>query len=107
VTSTAPYVLLVIPLLVETGFERQVDRVLVVDCPEAVQVERLMARDGESAAGARRMLAAQAPRRARLAAADDIIDNAGTREAVRAAVAALHEQYLCLADRAGLPNRDG
>jgi dephospho-CoA kinase len=107
VTSTAPYVLLVIPLLVETGFERQVDRVLVVDCPEAVQIERLMARDGESAAGARRMLAAQAPRRARLTAADDIIDNAGTREAVRAAVAALHEQYLRLADGAGLPNRDG
>ena len=105
--SAAPYVLLVIPLLVETGFERQVDRVLVVDCPEAVQIERLMARDGESEAGARRMLAAQAPRRARLAAADDVVDNAGTREAVRAAVAALHEHYLRLADGAGLPNRDG
>ena len=105
--STAPYVVLVIPLLVETGFERQVDRVLVVDCPEAVQIERLMARDGENAAGARRMLAAQATRRARLAAADDVIDNAGSREAVRAAVAALHERYLRLADGAGLPNREG
>ena len=105
--STAPYVLLVIPLLVETGFEGRVDRVLVVDCPEAVQLERLMARDGESAASAQCMLAAQASRSERLAAADDVIDNSGSREAARANVAALHERYLRLASGAGLPNQDG
>ncbi|HUO82872.1 MAG TPA: dephospho-CoA kinase [Gammaproteobacteria bacterium] len=105
--STAPYLLLVIPLLVETGFEGRVDRVLVVDCPEAVQLERLMARDGESAASAQCMLAAQVSRSERLAAADDVIDNSGTREAARANVAALHERYLRLASGAGLPNQDG
>lgn len=93
----APYVVLVVPLLVETGYARLVDRVLVVDCPEELQVRRLLARDGGTEAGARRMLAAQASRAERLAAADDVIVNDAGLDRLRAAVAGLHEHYLALA----------
>ena len=76
--APGPYQVLVIPLLVEAGLERLVDRVLVVDCPEEEQIRRLMARDGETREGALRMLEAQATRERRLAAADDVIDNGGS-----------------------------
>jgi len=69
------YVLLVIPLLVEVGWRDRVDRVLVVDCPEPVQVERIMARDGIDEEAAWTMVRAQASRNRRLQAADDVIDN--------------------------------
>jgi dephospho-CoA kinase len=69
------YVLLVIPLLVEVGWRDRVDRVLVVDCPEPVQVERIMARDGIDEEAAWTMVRAQASRNCRLEAADDVIDN--------------------------------
>lgn len=95
----APYVVLVIPLLVETGYQGEVDRVLVVDCPEAVQVLRLVARDGETETTAQWVLAAQVSREDRLAAAHDVIDNSGRREAARAEVATLHSRYLTLARR--------
>jgi dephospho-CoA kinase len=92
-----PYQLLVIPLLVEAGLRGRVDRVLVVDCPEDVQRRRLMDRDGESAASADRLLAAQLGRAARLAAADDVLDNAGTPDDARRQVRTLHDRYLKLA----------
>ena len=83
----APYALVVVPLLFETGFETLVDRVAVVDCPRDVQLERLRARDGIDNAEAEAMLSAQANRDTRLARADDVIDNSGdwerTRERVR------------------------
>jgi dephospho-CoA kinase len=69
------YVLLVIPLLVEAGWRSRVDRVLLVDCPEPVQVERIMARDGIDAQAAWTMVRSQASREARLRVADDVIDN--------------------------------
>jgi dephospho-CoA kinase len=88
------YVVHVIPLLVESGDYRQrVDRVLVVDCPEEQQVARVRER-GLSDREARAILMAQAPRAARLAAADDVIDNGGARDALRKQVAALHQKYL-------------
>lgn len=89
-----PYQLLVVPLLVETGFAALVDRVLVVDCPEAQQRTRLLARDGETPERVERMLAAQAGRRERLAAADDILENAGSLDETRERVAELHANYL-------------
>ncbi len=93
-----PYCLLAIPLLVENlAHYRWVDRVLVVDVPEATQLARLMARDGTDAALAQRMLAQQATRTARLAAADDVIDNSGDESALDATVLALHRKYLELA----------
>lgn len=95
--STAPYVMIAVPLLVETGFAEHVDRVLVVDCPEALQIERLVKRDGLATAEAQAMLAAQATRSERLAAADDLVDNAGSLESTREQVRALHARYLELA----------
>lgn len=92
-----PYYLRVVPLLVETGQTDAVDRVLVVDVPESVQIERTMARDGCSRETATAMLRSQASRERRLAAADDIIDNTGDPGTLAAAVRALHEGYLRLA----------
>ena len=97
-TLTAPYALIVIPLLVETGDYRDVlNRVLVVDCPEAVQIARVMARSGLAHGEIKAILAAQAGRAERLAVADDIIVNTVSLEALRAEVAALHQRYLALA----------
>jgi len=88
-----PYQVLVIPLLVEGGRRTEVDRVLVVDCPEDTQLARLLARDGETEAGAQAILAAQASRAVRLAAADDVIVNDGTLAELEAAVTALDARY--------------
>lgn len=97
-TLTAPYALIVIPLLVEAGGYRDVlDRVLVVDCPEDVQIARVMARSGLTHDEIKAILAAQAGRAERLAVADDIIVNTVTLEALRGEVAALHQRYLALA----------
>lgn len=96
--ARGPYVIAAVPLLVEVPSIRAlVDRVLVVDCPERLQLTRLMSRDGDSEAQARAILAAQAPRDARLAAADDILSNAGDLAALDAAVVRLHGFYLELA----------
>jgi len=92
-----PYQLLVIPLLAEGGRRDHVDRVLLVDVPEAVQVERLMRRDGVSREQAAASLGAQATRAARLAIADDVLANTGRAEDLDGQVAALHARYLGLA----------
>lgn len=91
------YQIIVVPLLVETNFASLVDRILVIDCPPEVQVARLAARDNETPETARAMLSAQATRAERLAIADDVIVNAGTRTDLQEAVNALHERYLKLA----------
>lgn len=89
-----PYALVVIPLLVETGaYDGLLDRVLVVDLPEDLQLRRLMTRDGVEPPLARAMLAAQASRQARLARADDVIDNRGPAEALVEQVEGLHRFY--------------
>lgn len=96
--SRAPYVVLVVPLLVESGgYRSRVQRVAVVDCPEAVQVTRVMSRSGLSADEARAIMAAQVGRDARLAVADDIIDNGGELAALRPQVETLHRRYLEMA----------
>jgi dephospho-CoA kinase len=96
--APGPYAVAVIPLLVESPPSRAlVDRVLVVDCPEALQIARVMSRDGSNEAEARAILAAQAPRAARLAVADDILSNAGDLAALDAAVTSLHGFYRELA----------
>lgn len=89
-----PYVIVAIPLLVETSGEARFDRVLVVDCEPAMQLARLTARDGISREEAQRMLAAQASREARLAAADDVIHNDGDIARLRDQVEKLHRQYV-------------
>lgn len=93
----APYVLIVIPLLVETGGYRDLlNRVLVVDCPEPLQIERVMARSRLSRDEVVAIIDAQSARADRLAAADDVIVNADSPEALRAQVAALHQRYQAL-----------
>ncbi|HTT10172.1 MAG TPA: dephospho-CoA kinase [Burkholderiaceae bacterium] len=98
VAAVAPYVVLVIPLLVETGNWRQrVDRVLVVDCPTEVQIERVQRRSGFDADAVRRIIAQQATREARLDAADDVIVNQVEFEALVPRVERLHHLYSRLA----------
>lgn len=92
-----PYQVFVIPLLVEGGRADRVDRVLVIDCPEPVQLARLAARDGETESSARAILAAQAGRADRLAAADDVIVNDGTLAQLAAGIARLDARYRELA----------
>ncbi|WP_311791529.1 MULTISPECIES: dephospho-CoA kinase [Pantoea] len=95
--TTAPYVLWVVPLLVENGLQRQADRVLVVDVDEATQLMRTIQRDGIDRQQAQNILSAQATRSARLAVADDVINNSGTPDEALPQVAALHQRYLALA----------
>jgi dephospho-CoA kinase len=92
-----PYQIHVIPLLVETHAQSQFDRVLLVDCPPALQVARLQARDGCDAEQARAMLGSQASREARLAVAHDVMLNDGDAADLAPRVAVLHQQYLALA----------
>ncbi|MFO1299350.1 MAG: dephospho-CoA kinase [Burkholderiaceae bacterium] len=93
--AEGPYAILVVPLLVESGDRAGgVDRILVVDCPVEVQVERVMRRSGLSRERVQTILAAQASREQRLAAADDVIDNGGAPAALDAQVEALHRRYL-------------
>jgi dephospho-CoA kinase len=100
--AAGPYVILMIPLLVESGGGRppgrdRYQRIAVVDCPPETQVARVMARSHLPEAQVRAIMAAQAGREQRLAAADDIIDNGGTPEALRPQVERLHQRYLALA----------
>ena len=93
------YQIHVIPLLVETGRPEAYDRVLVVDCPESAQIERLLGRDGTTREQAEKILAAQASREQRLNAAHDVIENTGTLEDLRRFVQTLHRNYALLAQR--------
>lgn len=94
----APYVLLVVPLLVESGnYRKRADRILVIDCSEAVQISRVMSRSGLSAQEVQAIMATQATRAERRAAADDLILNDEGREALLPQVEKLHRQYLELA----------
>ena len=87
-----------VPLLIESGnYRGRCQRILVVDCPEDVQVARIVARDGGTEDAARAILAAQATREQRLAAADDLIVNTGTEADLAPQVAALDVKYRALA----------
>jgi len=92
-----PYQVLVVPLLIESGLDSRVDRVLVVDCSEDIQQARLMVRDGETTTGVLRLLAAQLDRATRLERADDVLVNTGSRDELQESVRALHDTYLKLA----------
>ncbi len=98
--GTAPYSMLVNAILVETGQAQRCHRVLVVDVPEAVQLSRTMARDGNTEDQVRAIMSAQADRARRLAAADDVIVNDRDLAHLDAEVARLHARYLALAEKA-------
>jgi len=93
----SPYCILVVPLLVESGFIDLIDRVLVVDVSESTQIQRTMARSGLSEIEIRKIMSAQATRAQRLQKADDVIDNNGDRKRLEAEVERLHQWYLALA----------
>ncbi len=96
-----PYQILIIPLLVEKNLASQLDRVLVVDCDEDLQIRRLQARDGSTVEQARAILNAQTSRTARLKSAHDVIQNEGDLSVVRDQVSALHTRYLELSGQSG------
>jgi dephospho-CoA kinase len=93
----APYVIVVVPLLIESGFTDLVDRVLVVDALENVQIQRAAARSGLSEAEIRKIMSVQASRAQRLQLANDLIDNNGDRKQLEAEVERMHQWYLSLA----------
>ncbi len=96
--ARTPYVVLVVPLLVEHPYWLQrCDRVLLIDCPEAVQIERVMSRSGISRDEVQAIIRAQASREARRAIAHEIIDNAGDFDSLRAQVDSLHARCLSAA----------
>ena len=99
--AQGPYVIHVVPLLVESrDYRLRADRVLVIDASEATQLARVRER-GLSDEQAKAIIASQAPRGERLAAADDVIANDGTLDALRQQVASLHQRYVALAARGG------
>jgi dephospho-CoA kinase len=96
--QTAPYAVLVIPLLFETGQNDLADRVLVVDCEESLQIERVTGRDGHDETQTRRIIAAQVDRKTRLRGADDVIENNGSLEDLTGATERMHRRYMALAE---------
>lgn len=102
--APTPYVILAVPLLVESGtYRERCDRVVVVDCPESLQVERVMRRNGLSAAEVTAIMAAQATREQRLAVADDVVSNVGDQADLLEQVARLNHQYLLLSSEKSTP----
>jgi len=100
--ATTPYVVLVVPLLIESGtYRERVRRLCVVDCPEDIQVLRVMQRSGLEERQVRAIMAAQASRAERLAAADDVIDNSAGYAELAVQVERLHGAYLRLASEGG------
>lgn len=102
--ATGPYTIFVVPLLIESGTWRQrVTRVLAIDCPEELQVARVMARNGMTEQQVRAIMAAQVTRAQRLAAADDVVLNDDGLDALRPQVERLHAFYLDESRRAHAP----
>jgi dephospho-CoA kinase len=101
-SARSPYVILVVPLLIESrAYRTRCQRILVVDCPEELQLARVMARSGLDAAQVRAIMATQLGRAARLEVADDVIDNSRDPAHLRRQVEALHARYLQLATAGG------
>jgi dephospho-CoA kinase len=100
--ARSPYVILMVPLLVESGdYRRRCQRILVVDCPEELQLARVSARSGLAAGQVRAIMSNQATRSARLAAADDVIDNSQDLAQLHPQVETLHARYLQFAASSG------
>jgi dephospho-CoA kinase len=101
-SAGSPYVILMVPLLIESGgYRKRVDRIAVVDCAETTQIARVMSRNGLAREEVGRILAAQATRAERLAAADDVIDNDGALTELPPRIERLHQQYLASSRRIG------
>ena len=98
--AVSPYVILAVPLLVESGtYRERCDRVVVVDCPESLQISRVIARNGLAEGEVRAILATQASREQRLAVADDVLANDSDLITLKVRVANLHQRYLDLSSQ--------
>lgn len=97
--SDAPYAVYAIPLLVETKQQNRFDQIVVVDVPTELQISRLVKRDGGTVEKAQAILDSQASREARLAIADNVIDNGGSIESTLEQVATLHQRFLTLSNK--------
>lgn len=95
----APYIIVVIPLLFEKEWGKNVDRVLVVDCSEEEQLQRTAKRDGISTDEVKRIISAQIPRKDRLDAADDVLDNSTNSDELRIQIEKLHLYYTQLSSQ--------
>ena len=96
-SAPTPYVILAVPLLIESGtYRARCDRIVVVDCPESLQVERVMSRSGIGRDEVLAIMAAQASRAERLAVADDVVLNDGERAKIDPQVRTIHQKYLRL-----------
>lgn len=101
--ASGPYVVLAVPLLIESGHWRErCQRICVIDCPEELQVQRVMMRSGLQEAQVRAIIAAQTSRDDRLSAADDVVDNSDDLPSLHRQVDALHAHYLTLATSGGV-----
>ena len=96
--ANSPYCILSVPLLVENKLTVMCNHVVVVDCPESLQLERALKRDGSSEATIKSIMASQATREERLSAADDVLDNSTSLNALSSQVKALHNKLLGLSD---------
>ena len=97
-SARSPYAIFVSPLLIESKQRQHCDRILVIDVPEQLQIDRTIKRDNNDAQQVKRIVASQASREQRLEEADDVIENAGSLEALLRQVDTLHQDYLTLAD---------
>jgi len=95
----SPYCLIVIPLLARSKHAYPYDRVLLVDIPETIQIQRTMQRDQQASDFVKHIIATQPPRDELLKLADDVLDNSGNLSDLTASVAKLHQRYLALAEK--------
>lgn len=96
-SSRSPYTILSVPLLIESPFWRSsIDRLIVVEAPEALRIERVVQRSHLTPEAVKKIISSQATTAQRLDAADDVIENVGTREMLKASVLKLHSLYLRL-----------
>lgn len=93
-SGSSPYAILAIPLLLETNFTELVDRILVIDAPEEIRIQRVVNRDGRSTDDVKAIISHQVDQQTRLKKADDILDNSGTIDELQSLVKQLHDQYL-------------
>ena len=92
--DSSPYVILAVPLLLETDFSELVDRILVITAPENIRIQRVTSRDGRNADDVKTIMQHQVDQKTRLEKADDILDNSGTFDELESLIKQLHKQYL-------------
>ena len=92
--DSPPYVILAVPLLLETNFSELVDRILVITAPENIRIQRVTSRDGRNADEVKTIMEHQVDQKTRLEKADDILDNSGTLDELESLIKQLHNQYL-------------